>query len=197
MVDDEHAVRSVLAGDREAFRGLVVRHQSAVCATIRALRPRSADWEDLAQEVFLAAYRRLETFDSSKGTFRVWLLAISRNRCRDMPVRRDELQAAGPVDPADHRTPELLASEAEWFEKLDSALATLPDEQRLSFVLVELQGLSYQQAADAAGIAVGTLKSRLSRAKEWMREVLKPLCDNDESDVSQRFQSAVPQIERE
>lgn len=197
MVDDEHAVRSVLGGDREAFRGLVVRHQGAVCATIRALRPNTADWEDLAQDVFLAAFRRLGTFNSAKGTFRVWLLAIARNRCRDMPERRDILQTDGAVDPADHRTPELLASESEWFEKLDAALSALPEEQRLAFVLVELQGLSYQEAADAAGIAVGTVKSRLSRAKEWMREVLKPLRNNDESDVTQRFQSAVPHSERE
>jgi RNA polymerase sigma-70 factor, ECF subfamily len=171
--EDEQTIRQVLAGDREAFRSLVTRHQSAVCATIRALRAGSDDWEDLAQEVFLKAFQHLAKFDSAKGSFRTWLLAIARNHCRSADQRCVVFPAAVIAEPADHRSPELLAAEAEWFARLDAALAALPEEQRLVFVLIEMQGLSHQEAAEIAESNVGTVKSRLFRAKEWLRESLR------------------------
>lgn len=173
MDDDDEVIGRVRAGDREAFRSLVERHQSSVCATVRALMPQFPDWEDVAQDVFLAAFRHLATFDSSKGSFRVWLLAIVRNHCRNV-LRRPclRISSAAP-DGTDFRTPEKAATESEWFERLDSGLAALPEDQRLVFVLVEMQGLSYREAADASGCSVGTVKSRLSRAKEWLREAMR------------------------
>jgi RNA polymerase sigma factor (sigma-70 family) len=171
--EDDQTIRQVLAGDRDSFRSLVTRHQSAVCATIRALRSGSADWEDLAQEVFLKAFQHLARFDSGKGSFRTWLLAIARNHCRSADQRRVVFPVVATVEPADHRSPDLLAAEAEWFARLDAALAALPEEQRLVFVLIEMQGLSHQEAADIAETNVGTIKSRLFRAKEWLRESLQ------------------------
>ncbi len=172
MQQDDQAIERVRAGDADAFRTLVERHQTAVCATIRALLPRHAEWEDLAQEVFLAAFQRLETFESAKGTLRTWLLAITRNRCRDVRQRPPPASLDSLPDPVDCRAPDAEASESEWFERLDVALAALPDEQRLAFVLVEMQGLTYQEAADVCEVAIGTVKSRLSRAKEWLQEAL-------------------------
>jgi len=171
--EDDQTVRQVLAGDREMFRSLVTRHQSAVCATIRALRAGFDDWEDLAQEVFLKAFQHLARFDSGKGSFRTWLLAIARNHCRSADQRRVVFPAVTIAEPADHRSPDRLAAEAELFARLDTALAALPEEQRLVFVLIEMQGLSHQEAADIAETNVGTVKSRLFRAKEWLRESLR------------------------
>jgi RNA polymerase sigma-70 factor (ECF subfamily) len=173
MDDDEQAIGRVRAGDREAFRPLVERHRSSVCATVRALTPQYSDWEDVAQEVFLAAFRHLATFDSSKGSFRAWLLAIARNQCRNLRKLPAEKPTCTIPDGADHRTPEMAAAESEWFERLDAGLAALPEDQRLVFVLVEMQGLSYREAAEIGGINLGTVKSRLSRAKEWLRETLR------------------------
>jgi RNA polymerase sigma-70 factor (ECF subfamily) len=174
MMDDEEAVRRVLAGEREAFRSLVTNHRSAVCATVRALASRRADWEDIAQDVFLAAFQHLPSFDSAKGSFRTWLLAIARNQCRNrLRQTAPETVSILPEQFCD-RTPVALAAEAEWFERLDAGLAALPEEQRLVFVLVELQGASYEEAAAIAETTVGTVKSRLFRAKAWLREVLEP-----------------------
>ena len=173
MHEDEQAIGRVLSGDRDAFRSLVEMHQSAVSATIRALLSQCSEWEDIAQEVFLAAYRHLATFDGAKASFRTWLLAIARNQCRNVRQSRIPTQDVAMPDLVDGRSPEALACEAEWFERLDEALAGLPEEQRLVFVLVELQGLSYQEAADISLVTVGTVKSRLSRAKQWLREILK------------------------
>lgn len=192
MDPDESTVRCVLDGDAHAFRDLVLRHQASVCATIRALRPHSTDWEDLAQDAFVSAYRHLATFDARKGTFRTWLLAIARNHCRTASARPSYLSAAVVHEAIDDRTPDRLAMESECFERLDAGLAGLPEEQRLTFVLVELQGFSHQEAAEASGVAVGTVKSRLSRAREWMREVLHSWSDK-EKQVALASQIASPE----
>jgi RNA polymerase sigma-70 factor (ECF subfamily) len=172
MHEDEQAIQRVMTGDRDAFRSLVERHQSAICATIRTLLPRFSEWEDLAQEVFLAAFVHLATFDAAKGSLRTWLLAIARNKCRNVLQRPKMPQVAEFPELSVDRSPDELACEAEWFERLDAALAALPEEQRLLFVLVEMQGLSYQEAAEISETTVGTVKSRLFRAKQWLREVL-------------------------
>jgi RNA polymerase sigma-70 factor (ECF subfamily) len=180
MDEDELPISRVLAGDREAFRGLIARHQAAVCATIAALQPRGSDCEDLAQDVFLAAFRHLGQFDSLRGSFRTWLLAIARNACRNAQPRAVFAQFEEVPEFADARTPEMLASESEWFERLDRGLAALPEEQRLAFVLVEMQGLSYQAAAAIAEVNVGTVKSRVHRAKAALRELLRPYLNDTE-----------------
>jgi RNA polymerase sigma-70 factor (ECF subfamily) len=180
MDEDENSISRVRSGDRDAFRFLIGRHQSAVCAAIAALCPRGADGEDLAQDVFLSAFRHLASFDAAKGSFRTWLLAIARNRCRSA-CRRPVMPQFDPLpERADGRTPETLASEAECFERLDAGLAALPEEQRLVFVLVEMQGRSYQEAAQIAEVDVGTIKSRLFRAREWLRETLRPMLIEEE-----------------
>jgi RNA polymerase sigma-70 factor (ECF subfamily) len=190
MDEDEQPISMVLAGDREAFRRLITRHQAAVCATIAALQPRGSDCEDLAQDVFLAAFRHLGKFDSRKGSFRTWLLAISRNVCRNAQRRPVAAQLDELPEFTDGRTPERQASQAEWFERLDAGLAALPDEQRLAFVLVEMQGLSYQEAATSAEVCVGTLKSRLHRAKASLRELLLPVVPDKKRAVIHRLREA-------
>lgn len=173
--DDSDTIRRVLAGEREAFRPLVLRHQAAICATVRALLPRGCDWEDIAQDVFLTAFRHLTTFDSGKASFRTWLLTITRNRCHDVSRRLPKTKRASRTEPVDDRTPPALIAEAEWFDQLDAGLEQLPPEQRLVFTLIELQGLSYQETAEIADIHLGTVKSRLARAKASLRNVLAPL----------------------
>lgn len=171
MSDDETIIRRVLAGERDQFRVLVERHEAGVWGLIRAMRPQGADREDLAQEAFLAAFLHLETFDAGRGSFRTWLFAIARNACRN--ARRGAGHATADVlERIDETTPAHLAAEAESFRRLDAALDALPEEQRLIFVLTELQGMSHAEAAEVANIPVGTVKSRLFRAKEWLREAL-------------------------
>src|SRR5260221_13885366 len=112
MQEDEQAIGRVISGDRDAFRSLVERHQSAICATIRALLPRNSEWEDLAQDVFVAAFQHMTTFDAAKGSFRTWILSIARNQCRD--VRRGTTGARGTEIPdiAADRSPEDLGCAA-------------------------------------------------------------------------------------
>src|SRR5262245_15631578 len=120
MDEDEQSISMVLAGDREAFRRLITRHQAAVCATVTVLQPRGSDCEDLAQDVFLAVFRHLGQFDSRKGSFRTWLLAIARNVCRNAHRRPVPAQLGEMPEFIDGRTPETQASQAEWFARLDA-----------------------------------------------------------------------------
>jgi RNA polymerase sigma-70 factor (ECF subfamily) len=171
MSDDETIIRCVLAGQRDQFRLLVERYEAAVWGVTRALCPHEADRDDLAQEAFVAAFLKLATFDASRGTFRTWLLTIARNTCRNAR-RRPVCSTTNDLELIEPTTPAHLAAEAECFRRLDAALAALPEDQRLMFVLIEVQGASHAEAAAIADVPMGTVKSRLFRAREWLREAL-------------------------
>jgi RNA polymerase sigma-70 factor (ECF subfamily) len=169
--EDLEVIRRILAGDTESFRLLVVRYQRPLFAVIRNLVP-GPDVEDIAQDVFLAAFANLAAFDPARASFSTWLFTIARNRClaalkKRRPVLCDRLPEA-----ADCRTPEREASEEEWFRRLDAALEQLPFGQRTAFVLAELQGLAHEEIARIEGVSVGTVKSRLSRARDKLRALL-------------------------
>jgi RNA polymerase sigma-70 factor (ECF subfamily) len=170
--DDLAEIRRVLGGDHDAFRLLVERHQRRVFALVRNLIPDAHDAEDLAQDVFLTAYTRLATYDPRQAAFGTWLLTIARNRCLNALQKRRPLAGGELPDVAGPRPPEAEASEAEWFRLLDAALAALPLEQRTAFVLAEVQGLALDEVARVEGVPVGTVKSRLARAREKLRGLL-------------------------
>jgi RNA polymerase sigma-70 factor (ECF subfamily) len=169
--EDLEVIRRILAGDTEAFRLLVVRYQRPLFGFIRNLVP-GPDGEDIAQDVFLAAFANLASFDPSRAGFSTWLFTIARNRCLAALKKRRPVLCARLPERADSRTPDVEASEEEWFRRLDDALEQLPVEQRTAFVLAELQGLAHDEIARMEGVSVGTVKSRLSRAREKLRALL-------------------------
>jgi RNA polymerase sigma-70 factor (ECF subfamily) len=169
MVDDLATIRRVVAGDRDAFRILVERYQRPLFVLIRNLLDNAHDTEDVAQEVFLAAYRGLRDFDPTRAAFSTWLWTIARNKCLNvLGKRRPVLVLELPEANAPSR-PEAGLAEAEFAEQLDVALAALPFEQKTVFVLAEIQELSNEEIARIEQIGIGTVKSRLSRAKEKLR----------------------------
>jgi RNA polymerase sigma-70 factor (ECF subfamily) len=152
----------------------VRRYERPLHRFIRNLVPDTHDGEDIAQEVFLTAYRRLSSYDPAQGAFSTWLLTIARNKCLNALEKRRPLvldtlpEASGP------RTPDAELAEAELFRLLDKALDTLPFAQKSAFVLAEIQGLSLEEIGRIEGVPVGTVKSRLCRAKEKLRSLLRP-----------------------
>ena len=180
MDEDQDAIGRVLDGDVESFRVLVQRYQRQLHRLIRNLVPDAHDGEDIAQEVFLIAYRRLASYDSAQGAFSTWLLTIARNKCFSaLKKRRPVLLHPLPETPM-LRTPEAELTEAEWFHSLDSALNALPFAQKTVFVLAEIQELSLEEIARIEGVPLGTVKSRLGRAKEKLRSLL---CLEEQPDV--------------
>lgn len=181
---DVQLVERARAGDLDAFNALVDLYQRQVYSLcLRMLGTREAA-EDAAQEAFLSAYRRLGDFRG--GQFRSWLLRIATNVSID-ELRRLKRHAATPlerdiegetvtIEAADPKAgPEELALGAELRASLERALATLPPEQRAAVVLADVQGLTYEEVAGILGCSLGTVKSRIFRARERLRAFLQAL----------------------
>jgi len=167
--DERLAVRAA-GGDRRAFEVLVTRHRRAVYRLCWSATGNPADADDAAQETFLRVYRALPSYDPERP-FGPWLRKIAWN-C-GLSVRRDGQAGVpmvsgeehpDPADPADG--PEVAASGNEEKRRVAAAMAGLPAELRTVMVLRAVEGLSYAEIAEAAGIPAGTVMSRLSRARQ-------------------------------
>lgn len=174
MTDDQEAeaIRRVLGGDTEAFRILVERYERPIRCMVRTL---NADWhnaEDVAQEVFVAVFENLGTYDARRCRFSTWLFTIARNKCvKTLKKKRPVLVPEVPPKIDRHRPEDRLA-ERELQEHLDRSLSDLPVEQKTAFILAEFVGLSAEEIAEIEETEPGTVRSRLSRAKAALRVAL-------------------------
>ncbi len=168
-------------GDLDAFNALVLAYQGQVYnLCLRMLgSPQAA--EDAAQEAFIAAYRAVPRFRG--GRFRAWLLRIAANACYDELRRRrsrPQIPLEAPADddrpraelPASDEPLEQRAERLELARCLQEGLASLPPDQRLAVILRDVQGLAYEEVAEATGASLGTVKSRISRGRAAMRDFL-------------------------
>jgi len=173
-IEDRELVTRVLAGRTNDFRLLVERHQASVFRFAQALVGNRQEAEDIAQEAFLAAFANLSRYDSSRAGFSTWLLAIARNRCinllkRNRPIALSQPDLVIDITPADPIVSQELS------EQLDRALAALPVEQRCAFILAEIEQLPYAEIAQIEQAPLGTVKSRINRAKERLQSLLEPI----------------------
>lgn len=166
---DERLAARAAGGDRNAFDSLVTRHRQAVYRLCWSATGNHADADDAAQETFVRLFRSLPVYDSERP-FLPWLRKIAWN-CA-LSVRRDGRAGVPTVageslpdlpDPAEG--PEAEAEGKEEKERVENAVADLPDELRTVLVLRAVEGLSYAEIAEVAGIPAGTVMSRLSRAR--------------------------------
>ena len=172
MADENQIIREVLAGRRERYREIVERYQRPLAALVNNLVGDAHDTEDIVQEAFVAAYFNLAHFDCRRAKLSTWLFTIARNRCVNHLQRRRPRAAEGELEVAAAPADAPL-EQAEFFRQLDAALDELPLEQRAAFVLVEIHGLAYDEAAQIENVRLGTLKSRIHRAKEKLRAALR------------------------
>ena len=167
-------------GDLSAFNLIVQRYQSQVYnLAVRVLGDRTAA-EDIAQETFISAYRAVGRFRG--GSLRAWLLRIASNLSYDhiRATRRRPVQSLdeslldpGFSVPSQEPSPEQYAIQGELGAEIQRAILSLPADQRTTLVLVDVQGLSYEEASEATGASLGTVKSRLSRARSRARDLLR------------------------
>lgn len=180
---EDDLIQSAKRGDLQAFNRLVEIYQDAVYHTAYRVLDNSDAAADTAQEAFISAYKHLGAFRG--GSFKAWLLRIVTNACYDFLRARkrrpalslDDMQAAGedrePLEFVDAREgPEAHAERAELNRTLQAGLSQLPEDQRVVVVLADIQGLSYEEIAAATGTNLGTVKSRLNRARLRLREWL-------------------------
>jgi RNA polymerase sigma-70 factor (ECF subfamily) len=168
-------------GDTYAFNRLVEAYQTQVYNLAYRILGQPEPAADATQETFLSAFRHIRQFRG--GSFRSWLLSIANSRCYDEFRRRSRSPATNSLDqardegtapdPADTSpTPEDSAMRGELRRYLQEALLTLPYEQRVVVVLSDVQGMPYEEIAEATGVALGTVKSRLSRGRASLRDFL-------------------------
>ena len=196
--DDEQAAERALVekgqrGDRAAFNRLVERHQSGAYALALRMVGDAEEAADITQDAFFAAYRALASFKG--GSFRAWLYRIVSNGCFDhfrTQARRpttsleaalgDERGGESPGVGSGSRLPSALidaswdpegiALRAEQIEQIEAALQKLAPEQRLALILSDIQGLPYEEIARVTNASLGTVKSRIARARGHMRGIL-------------------------
>lgn len=170
-------------GDRAAFTALVRRHDHRLRGlAYRLLAGDRHRMDDAMQEAYLNAYRALGRFRSDADAS-TWLYRIVYNACVD-ELRRGNRRPE-PVDPAGHEGPTARSGPATQAAAADAALRglrALPDDQRVTVVLVDGEGFDNVAAAEILGVAPGTVASRLSRARAAMRAVLHDPSDDDETE---------------
>jgi RNA polymerase sigma factor (sigma-70 family) len=179
-------VRSARAGDLEAFNALVLMHQDRAYQLAYRILGESAAAADATQEAFLLAYRHIHKFHT--GSFFAWLYRIVTNVCYDV-IRYQKRRPAVPFTHLDHDDrdfdlpahedgPEALVQRRELAALLQQHIAALPADQRMVLVLSDVHGLSDKEIAGIMRSNIGTVKSRLSRARAKMR---RSLCGAQES----------------
>ena len=184
--DEERYIEAARSGDLSAFNWLVLRYQTRVYNLCYRMLSDPAAAADATQEAFISAYKAIETFKG--GQFRAWVLRIASNACLDMlrsMKRRPATSLDRPQDPDGENEeplqvadfdpwvdPEMRVLNAEMVAVLQQALDSLPDEQRIALILVDVQGLSYDEVVAVTGSNLGTVKSRINRARLKVRDYL-------------------------
>jgi RNA polymerase sigma-70 factor (ECF subfamily) len=184
-MDETALITAAVKGDLDSFNRLVLAYQDLVYSQAYRMMGEQAMAEDATQDAFIAAYRNLSSYRG--GSFKAWLLRIVTNTCYD-ELRRRKRRPTTPLEPVDDddeeiespawlgdtsESPEESAERAELNRALQRCLSGLPEEFRAVVVMVDVQGLDYTEAAQAIGKPLGTVKSRLARARLRMRDCLQ------------------------
>jgi RNA polymerase sigma-70 factor (ECF subfamily) len=182
--DESQLVLAAQKGDLGVFNELVLLHQDAVFNLAYRILGDADAAEDITQNAFLIAYRKLSLFRN--GSFRSWLFRITTNACID-ELRRRKRHPMVPIEtddkteenllpsfdwPVHQSSPEQCYAQRELEQSVQSALNLLGPDQRAIVVLVDMQDLSYEEAAQVLRLPIGTVKSRLARGREHLRRIL-------------------------
>ncbi|RMW95426.1 RNA polymerase sigma factor RpoE [Allofranklinella schreckenbergeri] len=191
---DQQLVARAQAGDQRAFELLVIKYQRRIERLISRM-VRDADLvEDIAQETFIRAWRALHQF-RGEAQFYTWLYRIAVNTAKKslgdlkrnpaiaesaLRKRDEDDDAAGApfLEPVSPETPESVLAAKEIAAAVNAAMDALPEELRQAVTLREIDGLSYEAIAEAMACPIGTVRSRIFRAREAISQRVKPLLEN-------------------
>lgn len=182
--DDQRLIAACLAGQTEAYGILVRRHQDRLFGALFRFLGNTEDALDVAQEAFLSAYSALADFKGG-ARFYTWLYRIAMNHAIDLRRRVKQKRALQRVEEQAQSAPDRRATppaqrleQQESAAQLQAALAQLSAEHRVVLVLKDLEGLRYEEIAEIAGVPIGTVRSRLHRARLELKELLSPSSAN-------------------
>jgi RNA polymerase sigma-70 factor, ECF subfamily len=190
---DALLVERVKRGDQRAFEMLVIKYQRRIERLIGRMVRDTDLVQDIAQESFIRAYRALPQF-RGESAFYTWLYRIAVNTAKKalMDLKRDPLVTESALlgkdedgeetsrvenELSDGETPDALLASKEIAQAVNDAVAALSDDLRQAITLREIEGLSYEEIADVMNCPIGTVRSRIFRAREAIAERLRPLLD--------------------
>ena len=185
---DQDLVRRVQQGDKSAFDLLVLKYQHKIVHLVNRYVKDQHEAQDVAQDTFIKAYRAIAEFRGDSA-FYTWLYRIAINTAKNYLLSRSrrhfdyevDVQDAEQVEMASQLkeldTPDTLIMNEQIVETIKLAIANLPEDMRVAITLREFEGMSYEEIADAMDCPIGTVRSRIFRAREAIDEKLKPLLD--------------------
>ncbi len=184
-MDEQALIKDARKGDLDAFNGLVLHYQDMAYNVAYRIMGEHGAAGDATQDAFISAYQKLEQYRG--GSFKAWLLRIVSNCCYD-ELRRRKRQPVTPLKPElddgdlleeptwledDSDSPEEQSEQAELQEAIQHCIGELDEKFKIVLVLIDVEGLDYETASEAAGTPLGTVKSRLARARERVQECLQ------------------------
>jgi RNA polymerase sigma-70 factor (ECF subfamily) len=186
---DLELVKRVQRGDKTAFDVLVLKYQHRIGAVIGRFVPDYAESQDIAQESFIRAYRAIANFRGD-SQFYTWLYRIAVNTAKNHLVAMKRRPPTSDVEAEDaehfsggrmqdNDTPEHELLREEIAREVSQTVAALPEELRTAITLREMDGLSYEEIAEAMDCPIGTVRSRIFRAREAIDARLRPLMDSE------------------
>ncbi|MHC4292593.1 MAG: RNA polymerase sigma factor, partial [Planctomycetota bacterium] len=173
MTHEEQMIQDVLNGKTGSFRWIIGRYQRPILQMVSNLLFDRHAAEDITQEVFMTAYQKLSTFDPMRSRFSTWLFTIARNksinylRKKRPVVLMDSQEIPSAVNPGDS------VDREEFCQRMDEALSQLPPRQKRAFMLAEFESLPYEEIAQIECVSIGTIRSRIHRAKKKLQKTLK------------------------
>jgi len=179
--DESSIVKRFKNGEKAAFEELVLKYQDRIYNLCRHMLGNIHDAEDAAQDTFIKAYHNLDNF-RPEASFYTWLYRIAVNTCLDYKkkpffgsffTKTDEAEEFIDEPASDRPSPERLYESKQIGHTLHNGIKKLPSKLRTAIVLKEIEGLSYEEIADILEISIGTVKSRISRAREELRGLMK------------------------
>jgi RNA polymerase sigma-70 factor, ECF subfamily len=185
---DEDLVSKVQQGDKRAFDLLVIKYQHRIIQLVNRYVKDPSEAQDVAQETFVKAYRALGGF-RGESAFYTWLYRIAINTAKNYLVARTRRSTDYEIDIDDAETcenapqlqgletPERLLISEEIVDTIKTAIEKLPEDMRIAIMLREFEGMSYEEIAETMDCPVGTVRSRLFRAREAIDSKLTPLLD--------------------
>ena len=185
---DQTLVEQVQRGDKQAFDVLVLKYQNKIIQLVNRYVHDSDEARDVAQEAFIKAYRAIGRFRGDSA-FYTWLYRIAINTAKNYLVAsgrrpprsdidaQDAEQYEGATGLREYATPERLLQKDEIQDAIAEAIDALPDDLRTAITLRELEGLSYEEIAQTMDCPIGTVRSRIFRARDAIDTRLKPLLD--------------------